>query len=124
MVIFIKSDYSELDSELDRLENLGSSEKMKFYLDEVLEIGFKKTQANVHIDTSSLKSSGKKKSKYTKTTKTWTGEIRYGGPSLGINNPVTYAIYEKARGGDHDFFNGLSALHPLFVKAILKGLSK
>lgn len=66
---------------------------------------FADTQVLTHVITGSLKESG--------TTATdvdengWTGTISYGGPSTGPNDPVTYAIYEKARGGDHDFFRTL-----------------
>ncbi len=30
--------------------------------------------------------------------------------SAGINNPVDYAIYEKARGGDHNFMEPVETL--------------
>ena len=67
--------------------------------------------------------------------KKWEGEISYGGPSTGVNNPVDYAIYEAARGvggaggasnakGDHNFMRPLDLLDPEFVEAIVKGLSK
>lgn len=119
MTIRIDSDYRELERELDRLGK--APQKAKLYLDAVLASGFKSTQAAVHVITGSLKSSGKSSSEMHGDT--WEGEISYGGVSLGINNPVTYAIYEKARDGDHDFFYPLHALDSLYVKAILKALA-
>lgn len=119
-MITLQSDYSDLDAELDRLERLPDF-KLKRQLDNVLDHGFKKTQAEVHIITGSLKSSGKKTSDIQGDE--WVGEIRYGGPSKGINNPVDYAIYEKARDAEHDFFAGLPLLHLEYVAVIKKGLS-
>jgi hypothetical protein len=118
MTIFIRSNWSAIERELDRLEK--APDKSKFYLDRVLNVGFKATQGAVHVITMSLKLSGKKSSEMHGDT--WTGHISYGGVSLGINNPVTYAIYEKARDGDHDFFTPLKALDSLYVEAILKVL--
>lgn len=120
MTIQIKSDWRAVERELDRLER--APELAAVYLDAVLNKGFTATQGAVHIITGSLKSSGKKSSHFDGDT--WTGEISYGGVSLGVNNPVTYAIYEKARDGDHDFFTPLKALDSLYVRAILKALSK
>jgi len=97
---------------------------MKRNLDAVLELGFAQTQAVVHVETGSLKSSGNSSSKSDRLTKRWEGEIQYGGPSTSINNPVDYAIYEKRRDGAHDFFAPLHLLHPLYVSAILRGLEK
>lgn len=119
MSITIRSNWSAIERELDRLDR--APERAKFYLDRVLDTGFKATQGAVHVITMSLKLSGKKSSEMHGDT--WVGKISYGGVSLGINNPVTYAIYEKARDGDHDFFSPLKALDSMYVKAILKVLS-
>ena len=94
----------------------------KIALDAVLSMGFIWTQADVHVVTGSLKSSGSKSSDMPGNT--WEGVISYGGASKGINNPVTYAIYEKARDGSHDFMTPLKALDSLWVDALLKVLSK
>lgn len=128
-VIRLKSNWTQLNHELDRLEKAPA--KAKVYLDAVLTSGFQATQAAVHVETGSLKSSGKKSSSMVGDE--WRGEIEYGGVSTGINNPVTYAIYEKARGttwagpssvkGDHNFMAPLDALDSLYVKAILKAMS-
>ena len=130
-MIHIESNWSEIDREIDRLESMPGA-KTKALLDTVLMMGFTMTQEAVHVETGSLKSSGDKKSDADRLSKKWEGEIQYGGPSLGPNNPVDYAIYEKRRGahwagpssvkGDHDFFAGLPALHSVWVAAVKAGL--
>ena len=122
-MIIIETDFSDVEKEFSRLEKLPDF-KTQAALDAVLELGFKTTQTEVHVITGSLKLSGKKSSEVHEKTHTWVGEIRYGGPSLGVNNPVDYAIYEKARDAEHDFMKSLPALHPLYVEAIRKGLKK
>lgn len=119
MGITIKSDYRQFYKEIDRLEK--APLKAKTYLDAVLNTGFKLTQGAVHVITTSLKTSGKMESEMHGDT--WIGTIQYGGVSLGVNNPVTYAIYEKARDGDHDFMSPLATLDSLYIKAMLKALS-
>jgi hypothetical protein len=121
-MITILSDYSDVEKEFDRLEQLPDF-KTHLALDAVLATGFKATQAEVHVITGSLKLSGKKSSEVHETTHVWEGEIRYGGPSGGINNPVNYAIYEKARDAEHDFMKSLPGLHLAYVEAIKKGLA-
>lgn len=125
----LKTNWRSILSELDRLER--APKKAAMYLDGVLHSGFAATQASVHVITGSLKSSGKASTTFDGND--WEGEISYGGASLGVNNPVTYAIYEKARGahwagpssakGSHDFMAPLSQLDSLYIKAILRALS-
>jgi len=82
-------------------------------LEAMLASAFAETQAHTHVITGSLKASGKTNSEFDGDE--WEGEISYGGalwktPAPGPpNNPVDYAIYEMARGGDHDFFGPLVA---------------
>lgn len=132
-MIHIESDWTEIDHEIDRLMGMPGP-KAKAFLDAVLDTGFAMTQEDVHVQTGSLQSSGDHKSDVDKFDKKWEGEIQYGGPSLGPNNPVDYAIYEKRRGiggagggsdlkGDHDFFARLPLLHPLWIVAV-KGALK
>jgi hypothetical protein len=132
-MIHLSSDYTALDREIDRLGRMPDF-KTVAELDAVLHQGFVKTQAAVHVETESLKASGKESSEVDKLDHAWEGEIEYGGPSLGPNNPVNYAIYEKARGaggaggpsdlkGDHDFMAPLPSLHPSYITAIKKGLA-
>ena len=120
-MLHLTSNYRELEREADRLEALPDV-KSKPALDAVLSAGFKLTQGAVHIQTGSLKSSGKKASLIHGDT--WEGVISYGGVSAGVNNPVDYAIYEKRREGSHDFFSPLKALDGLWIKAMLRTLAK
>jgi hypothetical protein len=118
-MIHLTSDYSALDREMNRIAAM-PTRKMKAYLDTVLDATFAEAQALVHIDTGSLKDSGKKSSD-TDPTK-WTGTMRWGGPSAGVNNPVDYAIYELRRGGPHDWLVNVHLLDNLYATAILIGL--
>lgn len=118
-MIILKTDWKAIERELDRLGR--APERAAVYLDAVLNTGFKATQGAVHVITGSLKMSGSKSSSFDGNE--WEGNIIYGGVSLGVNNPVTYAIYEKARDGNHDFFTPLKALDSLYVRAILKAMS-
>lgn len=120
-MIIVHSDWSKVESELDRLSVMPSP-KTTALLRGVMTQGFAMTQDQVHIDTGSLKSSGKEDEDISYTKHQWMGTIRYGGPSLGVNNPVDYAIYEKRRGGAHDFFLNLPMLHPQFIAAIKEAL--
>jgi hypothetical protein len=82
-------------------------------LELMLASAFEVTQAATHVITGSLKASGKTESDFDGDE--WTGAITYGGalwstPAPGpAKDPVVYAIYEMARGGDHDFFGPLVA---------------
>lgn len=120
-MIHLSSDWSEIDNELDRIAGLPDF-KTKAYLGAVLNQGYVESLARTHVDTGSLKSSGSKEEKFVKSDKRWEGEISFGGPSAGVNNPVDYAIYEKARGEDHDFTANLHLLGPLWVTAVKAGL--
>lgn len=89
----------------------GPSYKTTVELEALLRAAFVETQAATHIITGSLKASGKTESDFDGDI--WTGKIVYGGalwktPAPGPpNDPVDYAIFEMARGGEHDFFSGL-----------------
>lgn len=120
MSVKIIGDYSEIDREFDRLDHM-PDEKAAKLLGFVLDVGFADTQAAVHVETGSLKSSGKTDTGV--TGHNWHGEITYGGPSAGIHNPVDYAIYEKRRRGPHDFFGNLQLLDSLFATAMKEGLA-
>ena len=121
MVIVIKGDYTGIEKDLDHLDHLPDG-KAKKLLDAVLMAGYVGTQELVHIRTGSLKSSGKEGS--SSSARQWEGVIQYGGVSAGINNPVRYAIYEKARGGAHDFMRNLSLTHTEFVEAIKESMHR
>lgn len=83
-------------------------------LDMLMYKTFMDTQNFVHVDTASLKMSGRVESGYSRATNRWTGEISYGGPSAGVHNPVRYAVYEAARGHYHDFMAPAYASEPSF----------
>lgn len=117
----IKSDWSEIERELKRLKRIPNG-TAKQKLDRVLEFGLNETQKFVHIDTGSLIVSGDTQS--TMMLGIYSGTISYGGESMGLNNPVDYAIYELDRGGSHDFMASTFELHPLWVQAIRGILTK
>lgn len=132
-MIRINGSYGELEREFDRLEKMPDF-KTKAALDTVLRSGFAATQAAVHEETGSLKASGDSSTDTDRARARWEGNISYGGPSAGVNNPVDYAIYEQRRGvggaggisdvkGDHDFMRPLDALDAAYIEAIVKGLS-
>lgn len=110
MFIIVVDDH-EVTEELDRLDRIPTVEDQA-KLDAVLVAGFKAMQADTHVRTGSLVSSEKMESK--DGHKKWEGQLSAGGPSTGVNNPVDYAIYEKARGGPHDFM----AFFPGFEKQL------
>lgn len=84
-------------------------------LEATLHRAFEDTQERVHVVTGSLRGSGKTSSEFDGAG--WAGVIEYGGSSSGfVNDPVEYAQYEMARGGDHDFFAGL----PLYEEQLLE----
>ena len=90
-----------VEANLERLAD-GPGIKDLIRFEAILGEQFTQTQARTHIDTGSLKRSGRHKSSMDRKTSRWEGEISYGGPSTP-NNPVDYAHYEQARGGGHDF---------------------
>lgn len=90
-----------VEAELERLSD-GPGIRDLIRLESVLGQQFTATQSKVHIDTTSLKNSGRQRSTMNRTTKVWEGEITYGGPSRPIP-VVKYAGFELGRGGNHDF---------------------
>ena len=126
-MIYISSDWSEVDKELDRLAQMPTA-KTKQVLNGVLNTGFASTQAVVHVESGKLKVFGKTRTSSNKAAHTWTGEISYSAK----RKHVDYAIYEKRRGthwvgpssvkGDHDFFRPLESLDPLWIAAVKDGL--
>lgn len=119
--IIMNSDYDDM---MDSINAVGDqpSAKMVLLLNNVLHRGFTFVQEDTHVQTSSLLQSEKSEGgvKY----KRWEGKITAGGPSGGVNNPVDYAIYEKARDGAHDFFRRLPLLHSSYIRAIQNGMKK
>lgn len=117
-MITIVSDYSDADHELDRLINMPTF-AMAGYLDSALDISFQDSRAKVHIDTGKLKRSGKKRIRDSRFG--WSGQFSF----LQRNKKGTpYGVYERARGGAHDFLGGASGYTKLFVAAMVEGLKK
>lgn len=85
-------------------------------LENVLRSAFVETQAFTHVITGSLKSTGRTSSSF--DGHEWEGNISYGGLSGGPNNPVQYALYERNRGGEHDFYRNLPLYHDAYVEAV------
>lgn len=114
-MISIQSDYSEIYELLERLQNpLGS--RLRDRLDALLTTQFQYTQAAVHVQTGSLKSSGKHDS--SATTSTWKGYVSYGGTSDGVHNPVKYAEEELNRGQSHDYMREAENLSSGYARIV------
>lgn len=105
---------------IDAVQNVGAHPSFKTVtkLEATLHAQFLDTQARTHVITGSLKMSGKVASDF-HADGNWEGSITYGGAAAGaVNDPVDYAVYEMARGGDHDFFGGLVDYQHGYVEAI------
>jgi len=72
-----------------------------------LESAFLQSQAQTHVISGALRNSGRTESDVI-NGQVWEGTITYGGDSQP--HFVDYAIYEQARGGDHDFMRGLAEI--------------
>lgn len=119
-MIHIQSDYSDMFAELDRIESMPNT-AMRAGLDAVLEVGFETARAKVHVDTGRLKGSGKKSSKTRKAAAEWEGQFSF--PAVN-DEGTTYGMYERERGGAHDFFSATYLLKSLFRAALVKGLRR
>jgi hypothetical protein len=105
-----------IDDEIDRLSNGPTLVDLEKF-ESVLDLQFMATQAAVHVQTHSLKTSGRASSSLGKNS--WEGNISYGGLSEGsIHNPVDYAEFERERDGDHDFLAPAKALDAYYVQAM------
>lgn len=123
-MIHIESDFSDVDRELSRLDNVPVSVHLE--LEVILATAFARSQQEVHVITGSLHASGTIESDLKDDI--WKGEIEYGGPSLGHkHDPVEYAEYEQRRGGSHDFMAStypLDSAYGRVVEAHVKGKKK
>lgn len=116
-MITIRSNYRDLEKEFDRLEAMPTP-SMVANLEAVLDFGFDGALGVVHIDTGKLKKSGKKTSKANKND--WKGQFTF--PAKNKKG-TKYGMYERKRGGFHDFLRQTPALKPLFkiaIKAVLR----
>jgi hypothetical protein len=99
MSVRIHVDDREQAGEFDRLTTMGP---VLGELERLLAVQFTAAQGAVHVITGSLRASEEIDSDY--AAGRWIGQISFGGPSPGFpNDPVVYAVYEAARGGQHDF---------------------
>lgn len=117
MKIYVAADFTPWDNKIRDMQSMPNPRTI-LALNRALTTAFEATQAAVHIDTHSLKSSGKKSSDRDRIRNRWEGIISYGGATTGIKNPVNYAMYERARGGPHDFFHPLPLLIPTFARIV------
>lgn len=117
MVSFNVSGLKEARGDMQRLSK--PPLKTLAALETLLKEAYTATQAATHIITASLKASGKTSSDFDGAT--WEASLTYGGAAPGaVNDPVDYAIYERARGGAHDFMAPAFALEPEFEAVINK----
>lgn len=121
-MFYIEMDISDLEKELDRIiDGPGLEDVVEF--ESVLATQFQMTQRAVHIQTGSLKNSGRMRGEM--TSDKWEGVIVYGGASPGFpHNPVKYAHYEQEREGAHDYMKLIYALDDRYGDAMeswLKG---
>lgn len=96
MALSFTADFDEFDEAFGRLTHWPNMRTV-LRLEAVLTDQFANTQRDVHVITESLRRSGRLDSDIGRTT--WTGDIKYGGPSAGsVHDPVKYAKYELNRG--------------------------
>lgn len=113
--------------ELKRLQD-GFTDYDHFNFAAVLARNFMATQAIVHIETGSLHNSGQ--AEVTRSGKRrWEGEIRYGGISGGVNNPVRYAASELfgrslRYGGDHNYLRPTQHIDDEMVGPVASFISR
>ena len=118
MTYYIVTDDHQAQAEFDRLIAMPTP-KMSALLNGELSVIFAQTNLLTHVETGALKAS-EKIEKPTPEPMEWQGELHYGGPSTP--KKVDYAIYERARGGTHDFLQPAIDSVPEFVFAIQTGL--
>lgn len=82
-----------------------------------LRAGFLDTQANAHVLTGRLKASGEMSSR-TEPDGAWIGHIEYGGPG------VEQALYEMARGGEHDWMRNMPEFEQAMEEVIERGIRR
>jgi hypothetical protein len=111
-----------LDGMIDAMDRVANPSFMATqHLEEVLDMAYAHTQMQTDIITGRLKASGRTSSDF--NGKKWTGKLEYGGADYippGYSTPAYYGIYEKARGGQHDFMAGLEVYADKFGDAMTK----
>jgi hypothetical protein len=117
--IYVESDTHDFDLNFERMSNAPTKKGIAF-LEATLFLAYEAQREATHVETGSLKSSTKKDSETRRHV--WEGTITAGGASTGVNNPVNYAIYEKARGGAHDFQNVLDGYDAHWIVAVREAM--
>lgn len=108
-----------IDNMIDAIERIETpSWRLTSRLQSAHRLTFLDVQGKTHVITGSLKLSETTSTDY--DGRTWEGHITAGGPSPGPNNPVNYAIYEMARGGEHNFFRDIPLFYRLYEEAIMQ----
>lgn len=120
MSYHLEVDDHEAQMELDRLIAMPTG-KMSALLNGELAVTYAKTNAFTHRETGSLAAS-EKIVKGAPEPHQWEGALHFGGPSAPKD--VDYAIYERARGGMHDFLQPAIDSVPDWVAAIKTGLGR
>ena len=115
MSVYIHFNLEEVERHLDHLEKAPTA-KDKVKLKAILNDQLKLVVDFTHVKTGSLKSSMTAEDKTVRSK--WYGTIEAGGPSLGVNNPVDYAIYEYRRGGHHNFMALTKTVEKFYIQAI------
>jgi hypothetical protein len=115
-MIHIERITSGVEKEIDRLADGPTLIDLEKF-ENVLLLQYVATQQAVHVQTRSLKNSGKIASSTGQNS--WEGIISYGGPAPGsIHNPVDYAEFERERDGNHDFLAPTKGLEAYYVQAM------
>lgn len=115
-MIKIQRTANGIEEEIDRLADGPTLVDLEKF-ETVLAAQYAATQTAVHIQTGSLKLSGKVSSENSLGDK-WEGSISYGGESAGIHNPVDYAEFERERDGNHDFLEPAKAMEHYYEQAM------
>src|SRR4051812_6142527 len=115
------------DLELARLQH-GFTTTDHANFSRVLLAGYARTVKDVHIETGSLLASGRVDA-LDATGNRWSGEIRYGGLSAGIKNPVRYAAAElfsnsPRYGGQHNYLRGVDHIEDDYIGPVTSFFSR
>lgn len=118
----VHTDWDPTLRDLHVLENAPSARGV-LAMSATLDLGLFVMKGATHVQTRSLQSS--EKAEGDRKGSKWEGEISAGGVSTGVHNPVSYAIYEQARGESHDFLRITEVfLNPLWPKAVMEGFKR
>lgn len=114
-MIFIDSDWSGFEAELDRLADIPTSiDEAK--LNAVMALNAEDVREDVHVDTGALKASVHSEGEVTGDT--WRG-------SVSVGEGLDYAEYERRRSGDHDYMTpNIEMMNARLLAAVKEVISK